>query len=68
MRLKQSLMAANVFFWVFGAYAQTPTRGIAPGGAIPAFSLSDQNGQIRNFENLKGPNGLMLVFFRSADW
>jgi peroxiredoxin len=38
------------------------------GAKIPGFSLSDQTGQMRNFAALKGPKGLVLVFFRSADW
>ena len=35
---------------------------------LPGFSLTDQNGRTREFANLKGPKGLVLVFFRSADW
>jgi peroxiredoxin len=38
------------------------------GTAIPNFSLPDQNGNIRTLKSLMGPDGLMLVFFRSADW
>ena len=44
------------------------TTGPEPGERIPEFSLPDQNGQIRNVANLAGPNGLFLVFHRSADW
>lgn len=42
--------------------------GPDPGQRIPAFALPDQSGEIRNLENLAGPNGLLLVFHRSADW
>lgn len=35
---------------------------------IPAFSLPDQNGKPQTLETLRGPKGLMLVFYRSADW
>ena len=35
--------------------------------AVP-FSLPDQNGVTRTLTSLAGPNGTMLVFFRSADW
>lgn len=35
--------------------------------AIP-FTLPDQTGTPREFGALAGPNGTMLVFFRSADW
>lgn len=38
------------------------------GQKIPTLSGSDQFGRQRNFENLKGPNGLIILFFRSADW
>ena len=35
---------------------------------IPAFALTDQNGQSRSFRDLTGPQGVLLVFSRSADW
>ena len=38
------------------------------GAAIPSFQVIDQAGKSRNFDSLKGPNGLLLVFVRSADW
>ena len=38
------------------------------GSAIPAFSLPDQNGVKRDLASIAGPNGAMLVFYRSADW
>jgi hypothetical protein len=38
------------------------------GAEIPAFALPDQEGRSRSFADLKGPEGLVLVFFRSADW
>jgi cytochrome oxidase Cu insertion factor (SCO1/SenC/PrrC family) len=42
--------------------------GVKVGETIPAFSLPDQNGKTQTLETLRGPKGLMLVFFRSADW
>jgi hypothetical protein len=42
--------------------------GPAVGGAVPRFEARDQTGRLRTFEDLKGPNGLVLLFFRSADW
>jgi hypothetical protein len=44
------------------------TTGPEPGERVPDFSLPDQNGSLRTLENLTGPNGLLLVFYRSADW
>jgi hypothetical protein len=38
------------------------------GTQVPDFALPDQNGDIRTLESLMGPEGLMLVFARSADW
>lgn len=38
------------------------------GDGIPAFRAADQFGKERDFDNLKGPNGLVMLFFRSADW
>jgi hypothetical protein len=48
--------------------SQVSARGPEPGYAAPAFSLPDQNGVSQSFDTLKGPKGLMLVFYRSADW
>ena len=38
------------------------------GDAVPTFSLVDQHGAARDLQSLMGPDGLMLVFSRSADW
>ena len=42
--------------------------GPATGAMAAEFSLPDQSGQRRTMESLMGPQGLVLVFFRSADW
>jgi hypothetical protein len=42
--------------------------GPEPGERIPDFSLPDQDGVLRSVANLAGPSGLLLVFYRSADW
>ena len=46
------------------------TSAIGPqiGARIPAFSGTDQFGMLRTLDTSAGPKGLMLVFFRSADW
>jgi hypothetical protein len=57
-------------------YAQDPAfdpnanlkTGPEIGQNIPAFSAVDQNGQVRNFDSLKGSKGLVLFFNRSVDW
>ena len=42
--------------------------GPEPGERIPDFSLSDQEGRRWALAGLAGPNGLLLVFHRSAEW
>ena len=44
------------------------TSGLNVGAKIPEFSLPDQSGKPRSFHDLAGPDGLLLVFSRSADW
>jgi len=61
------ILRANLFLCL-GIFTALEARGPEPGRPIPSFSLSDQSGAVRTFNNLKGPNGLMLVFYRSADW
>lgn len=45
-----------------------PGPGPAVGAALPAFELYDQDGRLRSFESLRGPNGLLLNFNRSVVW
>jgi hypothetical protein len=42
--------------------------GLAVGQKAPAFSARDQFGRVQTLDTLKGPNGTVLLFFRSADW
>jgi hypothetical protein len=42
--------------------------GLAVGEKAPAFSLRDEFGRVQTLETLKGANGTILLFFRSADW
>jgi hypothetical protein len=44
------------------------TIGLAIGAVAPDFSLPDQFGHRRTLDSLEGAKGLVLVFFRSADW
>lgn len=44
------------------------TIGLAVGQKAPAFSLHDEFGQVQTLDSLKGANGTVLLFFRSADW
>ena len=42
--------------------------GPAVGTKVPDFQAPDQDGKVHTLNDLMGRNGLMLVFFRSADW
>ena len=42
--------------------------GVAVGQKAPAFSARDQFGRVQTLDSLKGTNGTVLLFFRSADW
>jgi len=42
--------------------------GLAVGQRAPAFSVREQFGRVQTLETLKGRNGTVLLFFRSADW
>ena len=62
-----------VFGTLLGAQAEQPLPdvdrfGPQVGDTVPAFSLIDQRGQTRDLASLMGPNGMMLVFNRSANW
>ena len=58
-----------------GAQPKTPARtpaaaidGLETGTKAPAFALEDQFGTPQTLKTLKGKNGTILLFFRSADW
>jgi hypothetical protein len=44
------------------------TTGPDTGERIPDFALPDQSRALRTLNDLAGPNGLFLVFHRSAGW
>ena len=50
------------------ASAELLTIGLAVGEKAPPFSTTDQNGRVQTLDTLKGKNGTVLLFFRSADW
>ncbi len=52
---------------LMSAQSDIPT-GPAVGQKIPAFEAVDQSGHPQTFDTLKGDKGLLLLFFRSADW
>ena len=38
------------------------------GTSMPVLEAQDQTGQVRTLEDLRGRNGLLVFFNRSADW
>ncbi len=42
--------------------------GLPVGRKAPAFSAHDQFAREQSNDTLKGSNGTVLLFFRSADW
>jgi hypothetical protein len=46
----------------------TSSTGSNIGQKMPGFNACDQFGRDVSSDSLKGPNGTVLLFFRSADW
>ena len=53
---------------IHAASLELMSIGLAIGQKAPAFSLHDQFGRPQTLDSLRGPNGTVLLFFRSADW
>lgn len=51
-----------------GAQPDPAALGPAVGARVPEFSGVDQFGRTQTLASVAGPQGTMLVFFRSADW
>ena len=49
------------------AWSAVPT-GPEIGTRVPEFSAPDQTGNTRTLKSIIGPKGVLLVFYRSADW
>jgi cytochrome oxidase Cu insertion factor (SCO1/SenC/PrrC family) len=48
--------------------APNPSIGLEVDTPAPAFSLRDQFGREQTNQTLRGTNGTVILFFRSADW
>ncbi len=59
--------AALIFFLVSPAQAENAT-GPEVGTKIPDIGTYDQHGKVRTFEDLRGSEGLLVLFYRTADW
>jgi cytochrome oxidase Cu insertion factor (SCO1/SenC/PrrC family) len=47
---------------------ESMTTGPAVGERIPDFAGIDQHGKRLSWSEIKGPNGALILFYRSADW
>ena len=67
-------LTASAWLWVAAATPISAQNvdvskvGPRAGQQVTGFALADQNGRPRTLESLMGSRGVMLVFFRSADW
>ena len=70
-RIAQAFVAVLFAAILVEAVSQAPDLerlGPQVGERVTDFSLPDQHGQTRTLRSMLGPNGAILVFFRSADW
>ena len=65
-----SMAAAGVLAATIAAQQPVDPQTLGPkiGERLIDFSLPDQHGVTRSLKSLVGPKGVVLVFFRSADW
>lgn len=64
-----SLILAHALNGSASSQAKKPFDvGPKVGQRVPEFRLEDHSGNFQTLQTLKGSNGLVLVFFRSADW
>jgi hypothetical protein len=72
MLVRSMLVALGLAVMVVPFAGQSPVDpeklGPQVGEKARSFTLPDQSGTPREYGSLAGPNGTMLVFFRSADW
>ena len=62
------LALANMQAASSGKQADAPSIGLQVGNRAPSFASRDQFAHEQSIETLKGSNGTVLLFFRSADW
>ena len=64
------LFVAAVGIWQPAAPTRAELDALGPqvGERVPDFALVDQSGASRTLQSILGPNGALLVFFRSAEW
>ena len=61
------LLVGVIFLGIGFSAAAQDMPGVAVGKSAPTFQARDQFGKEQTISSLMGRNGLVLVFFRSAD-
>ncbi|MGA9390936.1 MAG: hypothetical protein WBV69_10870 [Candidatus Sulfotelmatobacter sp.] len=62
------LFAGLVFLGVTLNLSAQDMPGVPAGKFAPSFRARDQFAKEQTLSSLMGPNGVVLLFFRSADW
>lgn len=62
------LLLAYMALTSSGKKADSTSIGLQVGQSAPAFVSGDQFGHEQSNGTLRGANGTILLFFRSADW
>ena len=62
------LLAGQAFSAEIRSLQDLTSAGPPVGSSMPSFELKDHSGNMRTLRSLMGSRGLVLVFFRSADW
>lgn len=68
MRMRILVASFVPFLAIASQQPDVARLGPAVGASAPGFELQDQDGRARTLDSVAGPQGTMLVFFRSADW
>jgi hypothetical protein len=53
---------------VGGAQPDVTALGPPVGSMLPSFAAVDQFGRTQTLDSVMGPQGAMVVLYRSADW
>lgn len=62
------LIGLGLLAWTQLFAADDKEIGLKIGESIPGFKAKDQSGKTRTFADLGGSRGLLIIFFRSANW
>ena len=62
------VVAVGILTTAFSTARGAIATGPEVGEKIPEFQTRDQSGRMRRFEDLRGSEGLLLLFHRTADW